>query len=506
MTSISHPLGAITAAPIEGVLPMKVQPATRFTWKPSDEIRHLLPPDFSLEFFCWVGQDSVRRFAPTVPLGKFIPEAFLAGLAIQLGRFGFDPRVRFSYCAMLTLYQLAPRLREHLDRRFVRKEDFAASRGQDVLPEHFGTTSAGEGSRWTVEELEKEGRDAATKTGRTSPDSATCFHLGLLEAARRNPLPPSSLSEDEARQLVRLGLFDLGPVPGEADAAKTEEVIGRVLDALMKHQDYGTEEFNRWFFDHVDNLVHQVSKKKTGGTISREVVRQALLEEVFRSYTYVGDCVHLLMMDVRDALPDPLNERELGVFRFLYLKQRYLGGLPLLLLRDRFDFLDEAIQTLLVSSPDQDNIGALLRLLEYYGAMVSNKRQVDREHKRRGRHRNKSGGIAIEVSLEDWDSPLTPEADSSRESGARRSGSIVIQQSAWSEQFEEIAEVIRKKRRVRCKCKTTEHWHAIVLHENDREAVLSDGCQVCEHHEPDLCVSIEELKAIAKKIRKEPTA
>ena len=190
------------------------------------------------------------------------------------------------------------------------------------------------------------GHATARAAGNDDPDNAQCIHLGLVAAARLNPLMPEQLTEQEASRLIRLAMFDLGPRPGQFDQNTRHLVEDRLLAAIDQHLLDTTEKFSAWFHD-ISGLAHQVSKqRKHGGPIEREVVRQILLEIIFGSATYVGDTVMYSMQAFRLALPAELNDREHRIFNLMYGKVPWLGGSPLLLLIDRFDFLKEALFSL----------------------------------------------------------------------------------------------------------------------------------------------------------------
>lgn len=504
------PLGTIKVRRIRKRSTEKPGPVARYKWRPLVATGIHLPQKLSPVLNCYTARDRVRRFTPAIPLGSFVLFASVAGHEILINSGQLNGERQFDYHVMRLIYQWAPRLREHFARTFVRAEDFKApGRGHSVLPDHLGKGSDGRGAAWTVSRLHKEGRHAAMASGYTDPDPATCWHFGFLEAARRNPLDPGSLTTDEALQLVRLALFDLGPMSGKTIPATIELVRSRIIEAIAKHDEADTDEFHQWFFEKLDNVVHGIAKKKAGGKIAREVVRQCILDLVFQSFSRIGDCVHLLMEDFRRALPRKLNAREGALFDLLYQKQKCFGNIPLILLQDRFPFLREAILELLDSPTDPGKIGTLLRLLEFYGTMVSHKRQLDRDYKQRASHRNKSGSLATEKSLADWDVSLasdatSPSAEDAEPTRTSQSGRL-IEQSEQENLFQEIAEAIRKKKKAQCKCKTTEHWHAILRRQTDKVVVLADGCEVCTYSR-EFRMPRAEYEETAKKVSIERSA
>jgi hypothetical protein len=194
------------------------------------------------------------------------------------------------------------------------------------------------------------------------------------------------------------------------------------------------------------------------------VVRQALLELAFRSFSYVGDCVHLQMTAFARALPEPLSEAERAHFASLYRKQRHFGGLPFVLLHDRFGFLREAILDVWDDPCDAARQGVLLRLLEYYSTMVTRRREADRRYKARSRHRNDQNRVAQVL-------PLDPERDSGGE--------------PVTDSFQEIATILRESRGASCRCGSTRHWRAgLATGDISADPIrIEDVCGECGHRE-----------------------
>ena len=319
---------------------------------------------------CLTGRDGSRRFTPAGGVKPFLLEASLGGLALLSRVRDLDAEGRFSYHAMRLIFQHAPLLREHLGRSFKRESDLvvagaerAGRGGKDILPERIGLDPEGRGSRWTVPGLLRRGRAHAVEAGDPNPDPERCIAAGLFVAARRDPLDPARLTKAEALGLVRMALFDLGPAAGVAEADK-QAVAERLLKLIEPHLGDDTATFNRRFFEGRNDLVHRIAKqKKAGGPIPSEDVRRALLDLVFDAFTYVGDCVCLQMQAFLLALPSPLGERDRAGFAALYFKLDHLGGLPLILLRDRFAFLKESILDILAAPGEPGPVGVLLRLL-----------------------------------------------------------------------------------------------------------------------------------------------
>jgi hypothetical protein len=443
-----------------------------------------LPADFSLSFSCTTTEAGDRRFAPTQSLAEFVMAASVGGLAFLAQRQpGFDAERRSTYRVMQLLYQLAPHLREHFGRSFRNPTDLylPGARNRHILPVDIGLNRDGRGAAWTPAELMKQGRNKAVEL-KVNPDPATCIRLGLLEAARRNPLDPHDLSETDALALVRLAAFDLGPT--SIQQARPKRVQDRLLKALKRHLADDDETFGRWFAN-VDNIVHQIGKqKKPDGAIDREVVRQCLLEMVFRAYRYVGDCVHEQMCAFRNAIPKELNTSENLLFESLYCKQPYLGGLPLVLLHGRFEFLREFFLETWGHRDAEQQTGVLLRLLDYYRQMTNARREGDRSYKSRSNARNAAGKPARIDAL-----TAASEAEAANDENC--------------DEWAEITEYLRKDRNIVCPgCRNNERWVATYSNGalNGHVVALQFGCKKC-NQTVEVRVTRTEFKNIAEVLR-----
>jgi len=447
---------------------------TRYTWRPPQDLIEAreLPAGFSLSFDCFISKNNMRQFAPSLDVNAFILHASLAGGAFLTRRPNVSKHEQFSYHAMRLIYQQAPGLREHLDRSFKCEQDLHVPKAgridQDVahiLPAGLGLDAKGNGVPWKPGDLIEHGQSEAAERGLVKADQATVIRLGLLAAARQNPFRLIKIAQAESLSLVRLALFDLGAALDPLAPAHSEMFQERLLTALERHVDKGTEGFDKWFFRQGDNLIHQIAKRKSGGQPqARETMRQAQLELIFRSFTYVGDCVCRLMAAFSKALPKPLSAAERSLFDTMYFPNPYIGGLPLILLHARFDFLQEAIKDIWERPSDRKRSGVLLRMLQYYGDMVSRKREADRRYKKQSLHRNKQGRSAEVHSLDERDAATTESKPGL---------------------FQEIAEALRQRSEASCRCGTTDYWHAqLDESKTTKELIVYDeSCENCPYHE-----------------------
>jgi hypothetical protein len=457
----------------------------RYTWRPSTAIAAYLPTGFQIEMDAVTGGDGSRRFAPADGLKSFLLNASLGGLAMMTISRNLTREQRFSYDVMRLIFQHAPRLREHFGRSFRRRSDLCLRVGDqrrldrtDILPERLGLDGKDKGRRWSPSDLIRRGRQELQGAGEPRPDTEQCISAGLLSGARLDPLDPTKLPEIEARGLVRMALFDLGPTSG-IDRPLREIVTHRLLAALEQHAADSDEDFDRWFFKGGDNLVHQISKqKKAGGPIERESVRQVLLDLVFDAYTYLGECVCLQMQAFIQALPEPLSPDERAGFDVLYSKQAYLGGLPLVLLRDRFAVLKGAILAILDSPGEPEHVGVLVRLMQYYAEMASQRRDADRAAKQRRQHRNASGEVTRTFSFSD-------------------------EQFGWvactgDEKFVAIVKHLLRGKVDFCTCASEDSWVAMLDGDvSDDPLNICVDCTQCGHS-TEIKVSREEFRSAAE--------
>jgi hypothetical protein len=452
-----------------------------YTWRPGPEVEANLPPGFHLELIALSGPGAMRRFVPAQGLESFLLKASLGGLALLGQLRALDPGERFSYDAMRLVFQQAPRLREHLARSFRREVDLRVAGSEiEILPDRIGLDARGQGRRWTVAELIRQGRGQKSPGGQTDLSPEEAIAGGLLAAARLDPIDPASLSEAEGRALVRLALFDLGPGDGPLAPEVKTTVTDRFLRLLEGHIGDDTAAFDGWFFEARADLIRCIAgQRKEGGPIDREAVREALLELVWDSFTYVGDCVALQMDAFDRALPEPLVEEERRAFDAFYARQAYLGGLPLVMLRERFDFLHGALLDLLDDPADPGRIGVLLRLLEYYSTMVARRREADRAAKRRG--------------------PGASRGSSGTARGKSPAGSL--EDNQVPSLFRSIAEELRKAGGITCRCGIRGVWSTRQF-EGDESAepiVLLFDCASCGRSE-QLEVGRAEFAEIGKRL------
>jgi hypothetical protein len=417
-----------------------------YSWYPPPELRDQFPTDFRLRFVCR-SIDGARCFLPAGPIPDFATQASFGGLALLTRDRGLDAEYRSIYHWMRYIWQHSPLVQEGVSPRFHTESDLYAAyalRGdpRDVLPDTVGLDAAGNGDRWSAVRLVTEGRGAALAAGEDPTDTARCIRRGTLEAARLAPVDPQTLSADQMLANVRSALFVPGGEPG-ADEYQNTRVYDRLFDLTRKkigdrrNKGETPAAFAKWLGD-VNNLLHGISKRtKGGGKIPRGVVRQAYLDLIWSSFRYTGNTLEYQMQAFAAALPDPLTPAERLYFDPLYRGQPYLGGLPLMLIVDRFGFFAEALQEVWARPGDDRPVGVLLRLISWYGEMSAKRRAADVHAKRRGEARTKGGTVARDLPL-DRDDEVPDRSD--------------------LDVFGAIAATLRELRGRPCACGTSAGW------------------------------------------------
>lgn len=462
---------------------------TPYVWEPSGEIASMMPDGFRIELESWqIPDDSFRRFVPR-DLGTLLIQASLAGRAILSAGKTTSPRDRNNANRARLLFQAGPGFREFLGRNFRRQVDLQVSGERrlkphpyGILPEHLGVDANGAGQRWSISRLMEEGRNALTAGSTNAVDEESCIQRGLFQAAKINPISPQSLKKREAQALIRMALFDGGKRPAKIAAELRQRILMRLDASLDQHLDDDVESFRCWFFENLDNIVHQVSKRKTdGGPIDRDLVRQCILDFVFDAYVAVARCVDAFMKDFAAALHQPLSSKERMFFRANYCARNCLGGFSLAFLQVRFSFLREAVLDIFHHFEDRTHWGVLLRLLDFYSAMATNKRKSDAEYKNRKKHQTRTGRTSRQESI-----------------NLKRAAGLPCSKDV----FQLVAQEVRERRNLTCACGSFLNWTA-TIHRDGISAdnvVYTDQC-TCMDSPMTLTVPIDEFRRIMRQVQ-----
>lgn len=498
---------------------------SRGEWCPPDRLRQFLPDGFSVPLDCYTGPDGLRRIILRCNFEELIDVGAVGGLAVLHGLRGFDKEVDRSYRAMFLIHQHVRGrayggtrgMKEHLTRKFeyardvhVRSLGRLTDDQRDVLAEDVGLNTHGEGHGVSVAQLTENGRQAAREAGCRNPISKQAIAFGLLEAAKMNPL---KVGDEEVPHLVRMALFDIDSSEGAPYEELVEIVAERLLEAVDPHLDDSQEAFDQWFSGPSNSLVKQIAqqKKKRGGELSREDVRQALLCLGWRAYDYVGQCIDALMRTIKNAMPDPLNDDERRLFERMYERQPYYGNLPLALLAERLSFLRLAILAIWEAPQDQDNVRVLHRLLWYFADMVSRRREADRQSKQRSEGDPPTsleeactvdGATREDAALNTDDPDLKDGRRVSRNRGmsVRLIDNLHCRPSAEEGPFAEIADHIRELKRIKCDA-GCERWEYHGEKEETELVTIAIECR-CGRVAQKLDIPLSELTAHAKDLLK----
>jgi hypothetical protein len=503
-------LGVITAETDD--LPSLVGPdgqpitGTRHVWRPSPELLHQLPEGYSFAMRCVVGPDGLRRFYPGSFEGQ-IATAFQGGLAILSLMGNLSPEQRYSYRAMYLLFERLRKTREHLGNALLNATSLRVSRvGRDVaeersiLPESVGQDSHGQGRSWSVDQLVREGREAAVAAGIQRPGEEDCVRYGLVAAARRNPL---YLRPQEVLPLVRMALYESVPVDEPLGQELLGLVLERTLAAVQGHLTEPANEFNAWFSGPKNSFVQQIARRKLlpGGVLDRDLVRRALLKLGWQAYSYVADCIHAMMWVFQHLLSEPLSATEAAWFEQMHLEQFHFGNLPLVLLVERFRLVKDVLWEIWQGPCDPGPVAVLHRLLSYYAEMASARRATDRTVKQRRPGKQQPGHrTPLTVPLE----ALVPAEDEDATAGGEEEDTAneenldepeAPEDAAVSELFAQVAELVRERCGVTCRC-VAPQWVDRVTRHDETMVTLTHGCSGCDFT-IETTLPLEELRRLA---------
>lgn len=480
----STDFGAISVEDLGSTILSGQHPAQKHQviWRPPASITGELPLGFSISLECFIGQDGLRRFAPACNVGHFIDLAFVAGLGILKRMRKLDAEGLQSYRAMWLIFGLVRAMKEHNDRCFHHSRDLyirpsgRADEGQrNVLPEDIGRDSNDRGRTWTVGQLLKLGRQAAVEAGIANPTAEIAAPYGFWEAAKLNPL---DADQEHALTLVRLALFQANQGKPAPSGAVMQMVTERLLHAVHRHLEDTADDFNAWFSGPKSSLLKLLSAKadQRGEPVSRDEVRQALLELGWESYKYLSSCIHATMRYIENSLE--LRSEERALFEHVFLPQWYYGGLPLMLLAERGDFLKPVILRIWESPDDPNLVPILHRMLFYYGRIVVERREADRRTKAKRAGVRGSGMLGQEVALNNnvAEMPRTLAAAADRE----------------------IAEKVRERYQLHCDCGWGE-YECYVKRQDGDESRLNFSYQCyCGHKLGSVVLTSTELAAFAE--------
>ncbi len=412
-----QPLKQSNAGPREFI--DRVISRSRYEWQPPYQITRL-PSWFRLALDCYVTPGGTRRFtlietseSDPAPIERglgYIASArglslvaSVGGYRLMLDRGDAELNQPLTHDEARLFLQHIEHRREYLGPRKRLGSALRVCAGgrsdksiKSILPDDLGLDSQGNGKAWDLARLKRAGKHAAHDAGIDNPTPRQVLSYGLLEAAKLNPLYLDTL--DESATVIRMALFALSESTDEVTEKQLSYVATHVRSSLRDHLDDSDEQFKKWIADPDSNLLHRI-EKRPDCRMSRDQVKHALLELGWTSMRMLGQCIDVQMTAFRDAIPVALTAREDFYYRHAYLANPAYGGLPLLLLRDRYEDLSAAITNVWNNPCDRGAIAVLHRVMLYYAALIGNRRAADRMYKRCAMNKAMYGRVPVEETL-----------------------------------------------------------------------------------------------------------
>ena len=389
----------------------------KYVWQPSRRLGDDVPrnPAFGVELRCQILSDGTRWFLPKPSLSTFITNAQAAGLAILINQRKLDRDSRNSYRFDWFLYQYSRRTQAFIRRRFRSRRDLLvpqsgrSTKGErDILPwAKSKTDSSKTRLPATVDELMAVGATRAAQEGVEHPTAQQKIQFGFVVAAER--MPRLSLSSKQISALTRAVTFNVGSGNLGLHPNQAALIRERLARALGSHLDDATIElFNAWIWGPKNSVVKQIKKQKKapGGELDRDEVRQALVELGWQAHASVARSVEALMIDFRKAIRPRLNRKETRVFNHLYLCHKRFGGISLIILRERLEFMGSFLWQL-VEQPGKEQLAILYRLLSFYAAMIDHRQRWIKDQNEdmlasRQLHMRKTSSLSKHHCLTNW--------------------------------------------------------------------------------------------------------
>lgn len=487
------PIGSTESLNNVGTPAQKVR-RDAYVWRPAAAVIPFLPRNFEVPFVC-MELEGVRRFGPP-DSARFCHQAAIAGQAIWESRGKLSPELRFTHCMMRLLFQQGPRLRERLRTRsysslgdLLVKNEHAIGAHSDVLPDDLGGIGP---QRWSAKRLLEEGRRTAQQHGICSPTIHECIIWGVDFEAQLHPTSLDGVPAERIQALLRQALFDLGPAEVSIDAALKNLVYGRMVDAVRLHLNDSDVDFNRWFFEKVDGVVHQIAKRRRpDGPIERQTVRQTVLELVADSWPYVGGAINEFMKSISTSIDPPLTPDDQSVFDVIYRRNPYLGELPMILLHEQFPELQRAVLAIMENPRAAESWGRFVRAIQTHATMSARRREADKLRKRS----NKSVKQLNGWQREDDDCP---------KSLVTSGGLAALEsqpESHCASEFDEIVTVLLKRHGKQCKCTEEPDWEAKLKkgQKSNSEIKLTAVCRRCARRAA-LSVPREQFEQVAREV------
>jgi len=312
---------------------------------------------------------------------EWIFKAFPIGLAILSRAKNLTAEQIHSYRAMAVLFAYRSVFQEHKNRRFARSSDLyiTPSGREDRRDPRERTVLSALGAQMSVSEFMKMGTTAAQSRGIAKPTEEQQIQYGLLAWAEKQGAATQTPTPDALAAAMRHALFGTPLTSEFLDQVLDHPIVPRLMKNIEKHLGDPPDKFRRWFQNSVSRgFVHLARQTKSaGGVLPDEIAKHVVVALVWRSYQYVGDCLHAFMHTVRRSFDPPFGGDEAELFDRQWLCQDVFGGLPLILVRERLQVLWPAIARGLESPKEQLPIGVVHRMLSAYAIISDKRREAD---------------------------------------------------------------------------------------------------------------------------------
>ena len=348
-------------------------------WHPGPRLSDRLPSDWAISVKEQRHPSQPRCFSPASNVNHFIQLSANAGLEILSELRGDDAELRRGYREMFLVFQIGRERSSFYDIGFnsraslkLRPSRRPSPDQANVLPPLLGVASDGSGQVWDVAELIRAGRAKAQDFGYENATEGECIQFGLYAAAELNPLAP--VETNIVRDCLMAEVDSL-----TADEDIVEEVNTRLLEAMESRLNHPADRFRNWYSSTGGTLVAQIARwTRRCGVLEPAVVRAVLMDRTWDSYTYVAQCIDLQMRSLEQQLPQRLAGNELELFQLMFCTTSQLDQIPLVLLADRFKFLNPGLKAIMRGTPVREVVPVLRRVLSYYSWMAHETRQADR--------------------------------------------------------------------------------------------------------------------------------
>lgn len=360
-----------------------------------DRYRYTSPADIAgslaefdrLTMHVYTTNDGIRRFVPREEEGPgvYIARAFQIGHSLLARDRGWSKAKFDDYLMGKLAYDWLCHARQRLKPRKLTAEELVTPGHlrrellrRDALPDELSDTGDGRGGSERVTQIAAAGAKAAVARGLERPTETEILALGLMDAAAHRP--PLNAQPAQVARLVREALVDFG----ENDEALSPEVweeISEEFEAAVRDRLWiSQEQFNDWLYGKRAYMLQTVEKGAAlpPNVDRRDLTRRAMLEEAWRGFTLVSECLDAFAQTFERALTRPLNEMERRWFRNMYRRRPYYGDLVLPLLLDAKDLVEHAVLDLWENPNDPQAIDVFQRMLLYRSQIIPRVRETER--------------------------------------------------------------------------------------------------------------------------------